>query len=74
METIKSTLIETFKENVEGLKKKQSKYAYGITISSYHPFMSESFFESGITFQPVGKTDTDVPLLISNAPEILKET
>ena len=74
MEIIKSTLLENFKKNLDGLKRKQSKFAYGITISSYHPFMSESFFDSGITFQPVGKTDTDAPLLISKAPEILKET
>jgi len=74
MEIIKSTLLENFKKNLNGLKRKQSKFAYGITISSYHPFMSESFFDSGITFQPVGKTDTDAPLLISKAPRILKET
>ncbi|KKM63756.1 hypothetical protein LCGC14_1508270 [marine sediment metagenome] len=60
--------------NLEGFKKKQSKYAYGITISSYYPFKSESFLDSRIAFQPAGKTDIDVPLLISKAPEILKET
>lgn len=74
MESIKSALLETFKKNVEGLKKERSRFAYGITISSFHPFKSEKFLAEGITFQPVGKINIDVPLLVSKSLEILRKT
>ncbi len=71
---IKSTLLDTFKKNVDGLKRKQSKFVYGITISSFQPFNPERFLVGRVTFQPVGKGNIDVPLLISKSLEILRET
>ena len=74
IDSIKSVLLETFKKNVDGLKRKQSKFVYEVTISLFQPFKPERFLAGRVTFHPVGKGYSDVPLLISKSFEILRET
>ncbi len=73
MRFTKSALLNTFKKKVQRLRKKVSKFSYGINLFSGKPLILESFLDEAITFQPIGKGDIDVPLSIQKAPKVLRE-
>ncbi|KKL79582.1 hypothetical protein LCGC14_2013370 [marine sediment metagenome] len=72
--TIRNQLLETFARKVQTLNKKKSKFSYRLSIFSLNPRINEHFFGEGITFQPTGMNNIDVPLLFNKTEKIFEET
>ncbi len=72
--TIKDQLLETYGKKVLELSKKKSRFSYGISLFSSNPPINENLFGEGITFQPTGMNNIDVPLLFDKAEKVFEET